>query len=137
MGLGKTLQALALIAQAREPEPDGPPFLVVAPTSVVSNWAAEAARFAPGLRVVSPDRDRRRSAAARSAEAVAGADLVVTSYALLRIECDALAELGWSGLILDEAQFVKNHRAKTHPCARSGSARRSSWPSPAPRWRTA
>ena len=49
---------------------------------------------------------------------VAEADLVVTSYALLRIECDQLAELAWSGLVLDEAQFVKNHRAKTHACAR-------------------
>ena len=52
MGLGKTLQALALICQARETDPDLPPFLIVAPTSVVSNWAAEAARFAPDLPVV-------------------------------------------------------------------------------------
>ena len=47
MGLGKTVQALALICHARRGNPDGPPFLVVAPTSVVSNWASEAARFAP------------------------------------------------------------------------------------------
>ncbi len=117
MGLGKTLQALALIAYAREIEPDGPPFLVVAPTSVVSNWAAESARFTPGLRVVGLTEStakRRRPIA----EAVAGADLVITSYALLRIELDALAELGWSGMILDEAQFVKNHRGKTYSAAK-------------------
>ena len=48
MGLGKTVQALALICHAREVEPGGAPFLIVAPTSVVPNWAAEAARFAPG-----------------------------------------------------------------------------------------
>ena len=52
MGLGKTLQALALICHARLVCPEQPPFLVVAPTSVVSNWSSEAARFAPELRVV-------------------------------------------------------------------------------------
>jgi superfamily II DNA or RNA helicase len=129
MGLGKTVQTLALIAHAREIEPDGlcppagqppdppGPFLVVAPTSVVSNWAAEAARFTPGLRVVGLTEStakRRRPIA----EAVADADLVITSYALLRIELDALAELEWSGMILDEAQFVKNHRGKTYQAAK-------------------
>ena len=49
---------------------------------------------------------------------MADADLVITSYALLRIDNDALVELDWSGLILDEAQFVKNHRAKAYQCAR-------------------
>ena len=117
MGLGKTLQTLALVARAREMEPDGPPFLVVAPTSVVSNWSAEAARFAPGLRTV-PLTESTSKRGERVGEVVAGADLVITSYALLRIECDALAELSWSGLVLDEAQFVKNHRAKTYACAR-------------------
>jgi SNF2 family DNA or RNA helicase len=47
MGLGKTVQALALICHAKKATPDGPPFLIVAPTSVVSNWAAESERFAP------------------------------------------------------------------------------------------
>ena len=117
MGLGKTLQTLALVVRARETEPDGPPFLVVAPTSVVSNWTAEAARFAPGLRTVSLSSSTGKRGRP-AAEVVAGADLVITSYALLRIECDQLAEMVWSGLVLDEAQFVKNHRAKTHTCAR-------------------
>ena len=58
MGLGKTLQSLALICHAREANPAAPPFLIVAPTSVVSNWASEAARFAPDLRVVAIVRDR-------------------------------------------------------------------------------
>ena len=52
MGLGKTLQTLALICHARQADPAGAPFLIVAPTSVVPNWAAEAARFTPGLKVV-------------------------------------------------------------------------------------
>ncbi len=125
MGLGKTVQTLALVARARleqaGPGGDGPaapapPFLVVAPTSVVPGWVAEAARFVPSLRVVGlASRSRRRLPLA---EAVAGADLVVTSYALLRQGADEIAALPWSGLVLDEAQFVKNHRAKTYQAAR-------------------
>ena len=117
MGLGKTVQALALICHAVAEKPDGPPFLVVAPTSVVSNWANEAARFAPDLKVVClAESQGKRGVPIR--EVVADADVVITSYALLRIDNDALVELDWSGLILDEAQFVKNHRAKAYQCAR-------------------
>jgi SNF2 family DNA or RNA helicase len=117
MGLGKTLQALALVCYARMACPEQPPFLVVAPTSVVSNWSSEATKFAPDLRVVCLTESESKRGASIS-EAVAGADLVIISYALLRIDNDKLAELEWSGLILDEAQFVKNHRAKTYQCAR-------------------
>jgi superfamily II DNA or RNA helicase len=117
MGLGKTLQALALICRARLACPEQPPFLVVAPTSVVSNWLSEAARFAPDLRVVCLTESESKRGV-RSRDAVAAADLVIISYALLRIDNDKLAELEWSGLILDEAQFVKNHRAKTYQSAR-------------------
>jgi superfamily II DNA or RNA helicase len=117
MGLGKTLQALALICHARQICPEQPPFLVVAPTSVVSNWLGEAARFAPDLRVVCLTESESKRGA-RSRAAVAAADLVIISYALLRIDNAKLVELEWSGLILDEAQFVKNHRAKTYQCAR-------------------
>ncbi|MCI0685669.1 MAG: DEAD/DEAH box helicase [Sporichthyaceae bacterium] len=117
MGLGKTLQSLALICHATQTEPGIAPFLVVAPTSVVANWAAEASRFAPGLTVVSiSDTLRRRDQ--RLDEVVAGADVVVTSYTLFRLDFDAYAALDWSGLLLDEAQFVKNHRSKAYQCAR-------------------
>jgi SNF2 family DNA or RNA helicase len=117
MGLGKTLQALALVCHARLACPEQAPFLVVAPTSVVSNWSTEAARFAPHLRVVCLTESESKRGAPYT-EAVAAADLVITSYALLRIDNPRLAELDWSGVILDEAQFVKNHRAKTYQCAR-------------------
>ena len=117
MGLGKTIQTLALICRAREREATAPPFLVVAPSSVVSNWAREAARFAPHLRVVAIDQTeaKRKSSIA---ELIAGADLVVTSYTLLRIDFESYAGLPWTGLVLDEAQFVKNYRAKTYQCVR-------------------
>ena len=120
MGLGKTLQTLALISHARDrghPTSTGEPFLVVAPTSVVGNWATEARRFAPGLRVVTIDRSERKRATSL-AETTSGADLVITSYALFRIDEAHYQSLDWAALVLDEAQFVKNHRAKTYQCAR-------------------
>jgi len=116
MGLGKTLQALALICHARERDPGVGPFLVVAPTSVVSNWVAEAARFAAGLRVDTVTDTLARSG--RAIEEVAAADVVVTTYTLFRLEANAYRTVAWAGLILDEAQFVKNHQGKTYRCVR-------------------
>ncbi|WP_433876308.1 SNF2-related protein [Sinomonas atrocyanea] len=116
MGLGKTLQTLALILHARAGE-SKPPFLVVAPTSVVANWAAEAARFAPGLRTVALT-DTEGKSGVPLAQSCADADLVVTSYALFRLDFEAYAALAWSGLVMDEAQFLKNRATKAHQCAR-------------------
>ena len=91
--------------------------LVVAPTSVVGTWASEAAKFVPDLVVRTlPHTHRRRGESV--AEAVDGAHLVVTSYAVLRIDAAEFAEVGWRGVILDEAQFVKNDRSKTHQALR-------------------
>ncbi len=122
MGLGKTLQALALICHVRERGPtDGglaqAPFLVVAPTSVVFNWAAEAARFTPGLTVATVTETRARRGAAL-ADLIAGADVVVTSYTLFRLEYGDYAAIDWAGLLLDEAQFVKNHQSQTYQCVK-------------------
>ncbi|EID13151.1 helicase [Mycobacterium xenopi RIVM700367] len=117
MGLGKTVQSLALICHVRQQNQAMAPFLVVAPASVVANWAAEAARFAPELSVV-PILDTLRRAGVDLDELAAGADIVVTSYTLFRLDFDAHAARTWSGLILDEAQYVKNHHAKTYQCAR-------------------
>ena len=115
MGLGKTLQAIALIAESRATTQE--PFLVVAPASVVHNWASECAAFAPSLRVsVITETAARR--ALSLADAVGDADVVVTSYTLFRLEFDAYEELTWSGLLLDEAQFVKNRHSQAHMCAR-------------------
>lgn len=117
MGLGKTLQALAMIAAAREAEPDAPPFLVVAPTSVTGNWATEAAKFTPGLAVaVIAETEKRRGVSLR--EAVGNADLVVTSYTLFRLEYEQYERLGVCGLLLDEAQALKNHQSKAFSCAK-------------------
>jgi superfamily II DNA or RNA helicase len=117
MGLGKTLQCLALIRHARQRAPGASPFLIVAPTSVVANWAAEAARFTPDLRVVPVSGTVARSGRSIG-ELAADADAVVTSYTLLRIDFAAYAELGWSGIMLDEAQQVKNRQSKVYQCTR-------------------
>ncbi len=117
MGLGKTLQTLAMALRAFESEKPPSPFLVVAPTSVVSGWAHEAARFAPGLRVATVARTGRKRRTSL-AEHIGDAQVVVTSYALFRLDYEAYAELPWGALVLDEAQFVKNHQAKVHQCAR-------------------
>jgi superfamily II DNA or RNA helicase len=117
MGLGKTLQSLALICHAKRTDPGIAPFLIVAPTSVVSNWAAEATRFAPELTVV-PVSDTARRRGQSIDELAAGADVVVTSYTLFRLDFDGYSALEWSGLLLDEAQFVKNHQSKAYQCVR-------------------
>ncbi|GAA1354047.1 DEAD/DEAH box helicase [Falsarthrobacter nasiphocae] len=134
MGLGKTLQSLAMIVAARnavfgvdggagaedsqaarDPR-SARPFLVVAPTSVGPNWQAEAARFAPGLRVIHV-RDTEKKAGTRLADTIEGADIVITSYTLLRLDAEAYSALPWAGLLLDEAQFVKNRKTKAHQAA--------------------
>ena len=115
MGLGKTIQTLALIAHARDR--GAGPFLVVAPTSVVGLWASEAAQFTPGLdvRVVTESQSRRGESVASLAD---GADVVVTSYTLFRLEAAEYVALPWGGLVLDEAQTVKNHNGKTYQAVR-------------------
>jgi len=125
MGLGKTVQTLAFLQHAKDVrggEEAGPvhsdrPFLIVAPTSVLSNWAAEAERFTPGLKVVTvSDTFARRGA--RLADVIDGADAVVTSYTLLRLDFEAYGATEWAGLFLDEAQYVKNYQSKAYQCAR-------------------
>lgn len=93
------------------------PFLVVAPTSVVGNWAAEVRRFTPGLKAVTVTETLARRRTPLS-EVVAGADVVVTSYALFRLGFEEYRTQTWAGLILDEAQFVKNHQSVAYQCAR-------------------
>lgn len=91
MGLGKTLQALCAIRGRT---------LVVAPTSVIPNWAAEARRFRPSLRVSTYHGPGR----ALDPEA----DITLTTYALLRLDLEAISAVAWDTVVLDEAQAIKN-----------------------------
>lgn len=119
MGLGKTLQAIALIAHTRDQQGGRlpAPFLVVAPTSVIPNWATECARFAPDLTVVTITETSAKRAISL-AEVSTNADVVITSYTLFRLDFDEYNAQEWAGLMLDEAQFVKNHHSRAHQCAR-------------------
>ncbi len=108
MGLGKTPTMLAHVHLTRHEGPS----LVAAPPAVVGNWASEARRFVPGLRVVvhhGPD----RAPADRVAAMVAGADLVVSTYGTTMRDLDALEKVEWSTVVLDEAQAIKNPASET------------------------
>ncbi len=107
MGLGKTVQTLAFLLHERASGRARSPSLIVCPTSVVRNWRDETDRFAPDLRtLVHHGSDRLRGA--DLAAALADADLVLTSYPLLRSDVEALRSVDWHTLVLDEAQQIKN-----------------------------
>ena len=103
MGLGKTVQVLALLA-GRVAEQPGRPSLVVVPKSLVFNWAEEAARFAPGLRVLKHVGIERR----KTAERFDDYDVILTTYGTLRRDILTLKDHTFDYCILDEAQAIKN-----------------------------
>ncbi|MFJ6427934.1 DEAD/DEAH box helicase [Microbacterium maritypicum] len=109
MGLGKTLQLLALIVHARE-SGEKRPFLAIVPTSVLATWRSEAERFAPALRVML----RGSTQGPPLDGSLREVDLVITTYAVARLDETEYAAVEWAGLILDEAQFVKNPATKLH-----------------------
>ncbi|MEO9170771.1 MAG: SNF2-related protein, partial [Candidatus Baltobacteraceae bacterium] len=108
MGLGKTVQLLAHLAIEKAAGRLKAPVLVIAPTSVVPNWRSEIARFVPEMRVVSLTGADR----ADRFDDIDRADIALTTYALLPRDSHVLLEREWSIAVLDEAQAVKNPRAK-------------------------
>ena len=108
MGLGKTLQILAHFAAVRAVLPGLPPALVVCPTTLVFNWAAEANKFTPHLKVLMLEGPQRH----RRFELIADQDIVVTSYALIRRDADRYPEAAFDTVVLDEAQHIKNRRTQ-------------------------
>jgi len=120
MGLGKTVQALAWLLHLRREEPGSGPSLVVCPASVVHNWAREAERFTPGLRVLLLTSGKQRHELRRS---IGDYDVVVTNYALLRRDIEAWRTIDLHAAILDEAQGIKNPDAAVTRAARELRAR--------------
>ncbi|MBW2158925.1 MAG: DEAD/DEAH box helicase [Deltaproteobacteria bacterium] len=119
MGLGKTVQAIALLLWAKS-KYKRKLNLVVAPTSVVPNWEREIAKFAPGLKTVvwqGPNRSQR-------APELEKADVMITSYALLRRDEELLQALDLRYVILDEAQHIKNPMSQTARSAKKLSSER-------------
>ena len=116
MGLGKTLQTLAYFqASTRQGNSSGTrdavkgrPSLVVCPTSLVFNWEAEAQKFTPGLNVLVLHGPRRHPLFER----IEQADIVVTSYALIRRDADIYKQVEFDTVVLDEAQHIKNRQTQ-------------------------
>ncbi|WP_020561172.1 DEAD/DEAH box helicase [Thiofilum flexile] len=109
MGLGKTLQALAHLLIEQQRLPDAPPSLIVAPTSLMSNWRREAERFTPQLKVLVLHGSERH----QHFETLKNYDLILTTYPLIVRDEALYAEYNFHYLILDEAQTIKNAKSKT------------------------
>ncbi|GGN38978.1 SNF2-related protein [Deinococcus daejeonensis] len=119
MGLGKTVQTLSHLLLEKESGRADRPSLVVAPTSVIGNWQAEAAKFTPDLRVLTLHGKDRRAQFARIPEH----DLILTTYPLLPRDITELGAFEYHLVILDEAQNIKNTRTAAAKAAGSLSAR--------------
>jgi SNF2 family DNA or RNA helicase len=118
MGLGKTVQYIAFLLGARMPRDERRPALLVCPTSVIGNWRRELQRFAPDLEVAvhhGTDRDL----GPRFVERVQQRDLVLTTYSLLDRDESTLRLVNWAGVVLDEAQNVKNPATRRARAARA------------------
>lgn len=125
MGLGKTVQTLAFLqtlkpTQAASKKTTSLPSLIIAPTSVLMNWAYEAKRFTPNLKVLLLHGPGRK----QFFEEIPSSDIVLTSYALLRLDRQELERFEFNYCILDEAQNIKNPFAATTRAAKAVRSRR-------------
>ncbi len=121
MGLGKTIQLIAFLLTLQEAGTLTEPVLLVCPTSVLGNWEREVKKFGPSLRVQLHHGDKRPQGKAL-AKAVRDQQLVITSYALIHRDLESLKAIAWQGVVLDEAQNVKNPDAKQSQAVRQLSA---------------
>ncbi len=119
MGLGKTVQTLAFIQ--RHKNAGGKAVLLVCPTSVMENWRREMGRFTPALKALVHHGLGRRKGESFHRHCAA-ADVVITSYALLGRDLSVLGDHPWGGVVLDEAQNIKNPETRAAQAARSLSA---------------
>lgn len=117
MGLGKTLQLLSLLAVEKS-RGEGGLTLVVAPTSVVGNWAREAKRFVPDFKVI-VQHGTGRLRGKRLREAAEKADVVITSYGTVGRDFQDLGKVDWDRVVLDEAQAIKNSATRSSKAVRS------------------
>jgi hypothetical protein len=112
MGLGKTIQTISLLLREKETSGKLPaPALLIAPTSVVTNWEREIERFGPALQTY-VHRGGTRLRGDDFRQAIADKDVVLTSYPVARLDAETLQSISWLAVILDEAQNIKNPGAK-------------------------
>ncbi len=117
MGLGKTIQTLALIQHSAK-SGETRPVLLICPTSVVGNWKKEAGRFTPDLPVLVHHGATRAKGEVFQEDARRHA-IVLSTYALLHRDFEILRQISWAGVILDEAQNIKNSETKQARAART------------------
>jgi len=117
MGLGKTVQFIALMLHLHDQDLLEKPTLLVCPTSVLGNWEREVKRFGPSLKTLVHHGDKRSQGKAL-AKAVKDKHLIITSYALVQRDVKDLQSVVWQGVVLDEAQNVKNPEAKQSQAVR-------------------
>ncbi|MGC1306957.1 MAG: DEAD/DEAH box helicase [Phormidesmis sp.] len=111
MGLGKTIQLIAFLLYLKQEKSLGEPVLLVCPTSVLSNWQREVKKFGPELKTLIYHGDKRPKGTAL-VKASEKLDLVITSYTLVQRDLKDLKKVEWRGMVLDEAQNIKNPAAK-------------------------
>ena len=116
MGLGKTVQTLAFIQ--KDLKKHGGKVLLICPTSVIGNWEKEASKFTPNLRV-SGYHGLKRSKGKEFKTFMENQDVIITSYALLQRDVETLKTIPWHGVILDEAQNIKNAATKQFKAVKS------------------
>lgn len=117
MGLGKTIQTLALLKLLRL-EGENRPVLLICPTSVIENWRRETERFVPGTQVMI-HHGTKRLKGEKFIDAAKNNAIVLSSYALLQKDNAVFAKTSWAGIILDEAQNIKNPETRQARAARS------------------
>ncbi len=120
MGLGKTIQTLALMQSFIEQGVTGQ-VLLICPTSLLDNWRHEARRFVPTLRTLI-HHGTQRCKAEDFASQIKDYDLIISSYALLHRDQESFQDVIWNGVVLDEAQNIKNAQTKQSKVARALSA---------------
>ena len=111
MGLGKSLQALAMLLSERGNRRRGK-FLIVCPASLVGNWQRECAKFTPTLTTYSHHGKQRPATKKELEQAARDADIIVTTYGTLYRDADMMAQIPWGAVVLDEAQNIKNPNTK-------------------------
>ncbi|BBA78765.1 Non-specific serine/threonine protein kinase [cyanobacterium endosymbiont of Rhopalodia gibberula] len=117
MGLGKTPQLLAFLLHLKAQEMLREPVLLVCPTSVLNNWEREVKKFSPTLSTLIHHGEKRKKGKSFT-KIVKSKHLVITSYPLVYRDTEILEQVEWKGLVLDEAQNIKNPQAKQSQAVR-------------------
>ncbi len=118
MGLGKTIQLLAFLQHLKIEQELKRPVLLIAPTSVLTNWKREALSFTPELNVYEHYGPKRPSSSTSLKQAIQSMDLILTSYGLMQRDSEILKTIDWQGVVIDEAQAIKNPNAKQSQATR-------------------